>query len=128
MYEPADADLSGGDQHLQGPHGVHMVVLHRAVERVAHSEAGEMEDRVDAVSHCAQAGRSVGDVPLDHPQAPAARGACQVPVLPVAEVVEHRHIAAGGDEDVDQVRADEPGTAGHQHLCVWMEDLQVTSP
>ena len=64
------------------------------------------EDAVDR-GYVARQCVGVGDVPLHQPRAVA-----EVLPPPGAEVVDHRDLVAARDEGVDEVRADEPRSAG----------------
>ena len=53
---------------------------------------------------------------LDHVELVKARLRVQVLALAGREIIDHEHVVAGGDERVDDVRADEPGAARDQDL------------
>ena len=69
---------------------------------------GEIDDGVDRTD--------LVDVPAGRDVAPAAVDSLgQVGRVPrIGELVQHHHVLAGREHPLDEVRADEPGTAGDQ--------------
>jgi hypothetical protein len=57
----------------------------------------------------------IANIRLDHLQAIAGQLGCRGQIRPpaTAEIVDHRHLVADGQQPVDEVRPNEPRTAGH---------------
>ena len=111
LHEAADAVLAGRVQEHTGPDhvrsGERLLVLDRAVHV---GLRGEVDDRVAAAGRARDV-VGLGDVALEEldllqRQVGAVAG--------IGELVEHDDLLAGGEEALDEVRADEAGAAGDE--------------
>ena len=110
-HDATGTGIAGGGEHRERAVCVHPVGRERIGDRPRdRPERGEVEHDVDVGDRF---GDRIGVVDRRHGE---DGGVGNVVTSTGREVVEHTHRVAVGDEPIDQVRTDEAGSAGHEHV------------
>ena len=115
--DPGRVAGPGALEHAEGAQDVHIGVEDRPSDRHPYvGLGGQVEDdlRSTAGDHLDQLAGADVELVEGELVGPIGPGRGQVGQRPARQVVDHVDGMALGQEPVDQVRADEPGTAGHQ--------------
>src|SRR3954469_11403728 len=115
VHDPRDARLARRLEHVRGADDVDAGIPPGVGDRLAHVDlGGEMEDRFGTglLDDLGDAVR-LADVGTDELGAVAAR-VVEVRLAARREIVDDHHVVAAGDEGVDEVAADEAGSAGDE--------------
>lgn len=115
MDDLADPVAAGRICQTNGGQDVRLRVVERIGHRVAHVNlGGELEDHLRAMGGEQLVEIDVEEIRLDEGQLSAGLDIVEVGELSSREVVDHDDLVPLGDEQIDQMRTDEPSATSDQ--------------